>query len=116
MTKIDLSGYSRAELRKLIADAQAELTRQDEQARERLREKLQAEAEAEGFTVAELFSAPGAVTQTAPKAAKADRGAVAPKYRNPDDPAETWTGRGRQPRWVKVQLEAGRSLDAFLIK
>lgn len=29
---------------------------------------------------------------------------VAIKYRNPDNPAETWTGRGRQPRWMVAKL------------
>jgi DNA-binding protein H-NS len=33
---------------------------------------------------------------------------VRPKFRNPDNPAETWAGRGRQPRWVAEQLRLGR--------
>jgi DNA-binding protein H-NS len=40
---------------------------------------------------------------------------VFPKYRNPKDPAETWSGRGKQPHWVRTQLEAGKKLDEFLI-
>jgi DNA-binding protein H-NS len=40
---------------------------------------------------------------------------VLPKYQNPKNPAETWSGRGKQPRWVKVQLLAGKKLDRFLI-
>src|SRR5215471_16348118 len=38
---------------------------------------------------------------------------VLPKYCNPDHPSETWAGRGKQPRWVVAQLEAGRRLDDF---
>ncbi|WP_099827237.1 H-NS family nucleoid-associated regulatory protein [Oceaniglobus indicus] len=38
-----------------------------------------------------------------------------PKYRNPEDPTQTWTGRGRQPGWVKKALENGQSLDDFKI-
>ena len=34
-----------------------------------------------------------------------------PKYRNPDDPSQTWSGRGRRPRWVTQALEGGRTLD-----
>jgi DNA-binding protein H-NS len=41
---------------------------------------------------------------------------VRPKYRNPDRPSETWSGRGRQPGWVVAQLEAGRQLDDFRIQ
>jgi len=40
---------------------------------------------------------------------------VFPKYRNPTDPAETWAGRGRQPRWVTEQLRSGKNLDDFRI-
>ena len=41
---------------------------------------------------------------------------VFPKYRNPEDPSETWAGRGKQPRWLTAQLGAGRKLDDFRIK
>ena len=40
---------------------------------------------------------------------------VLPKYRNPNDPAETWSGRGKQPRWLVAQLRAGKKLDNFRI-
>ena len=32
---------------------------------------------------------------------------VPPKYRNPDDPTQTWAGRGRQPRWFADKLQQG---------
>jgi DNA-binding protein H-NS len=40
---------------------------------------------------------------------------VAPKYRNPDNKNETWTGRGRQPRWVAAKLKAGKKLEDMKI-
>lgn len=40
---------------------------------------------------------------------------VAAKYRNPDKKQETWTGRGRQPRWVVAKLKAGKKLDDLKI-
>jgi DNA-binding protein H-NS len=40
---------------------------------------------------------------------------VPPKYRNPKNPSETWSGRGKEPRWLRPQLRAGRRLDDFLI-
>jgi DNA-binding protein H-NS len=43
------------------------------------------------------------------------RGAVAPKYRNPENPAETWAGRGLRPRWLAAALKTGKTLDDFLI-
>ncbi|MBF7688352.1 H-NS histone family protein [Acinetobacter rathckeae] len=40
---------------------------------------------------------------------------VAPRYRNPENPTETWTGRGKKPRWLVAQLAQGAVLTDFLI-
>jgi DNA-binding protein H-NS len=40
---------------------------------------------------------------------------VLPKYSNPSAPAETWSGRGRQPRWLVAALKSGRKLEEFKI-
>lgn len=40
---------------------------------------------------------------------------VFPKYRNPDEHSETWSGRGKQPRWLKAALKDGRTIDDFVI-
>jgi DNA-binding protein H-NS len=40
---------------------------------------------------------------------------VLPKYRNPNNPAETWAGRGKKPRWLRTQLRSGKKLDDFRI-
>lgn len=40
---------------------------------------------------------------------------VRPKYRNPDNHSETWSGRGRRPRWLWAQLKAGKKTDDFLV-
>jgi DNA-binding protein H-NS len=41
---------------------------------------------------------------------------VRPKFRNPKRPSETWSGRGKQPRWVSELLAVGSSLDDFQIQ
>jgi len=41
---------------------------------------------------------------------------VLPKFRNPDKPSETWSGRGKQPHWLKTQLKSGKRMDDFRIK
>jgi DNA-binding protein H-NS len=43
------------------------------------------------------------------------RGSVAPKYRNPEDPSETWAGRGLRPRWLAAALKSGKKLEDFAI-
>ena len=40
---------------------------------------------------------------------------VLPKYQNPDRPGETWSGRGKQPRWLAAHLKAGKTIDDFRI-
>src|SRR5690242_11232268 len=40
---------------------------------------------------------------------------VLPKYRNPKNPDETWSGRGKRPLWLAKRLGAGSKLDDFLI-
>jgi DNA-binding protein H-NS len=44
------------------------------------------------------------------------KGPVAPKYRNPQNPAETWAGRGLTPRWLTAAMKGGKSADDFLIR
>src|SRR3954463_7798925 len=42
--------------------------------------------------------------------------AVAPKYRNPERPSETWAGRGKTPRWLTAHLKSGKRIDDFRIR
>jgi DNA-binding protein H-NS len=44
------------------------------------------------------------------------RGPVAPKYRNPKDASQTWSGRGLQARWLTEAMKSGKKLESFLIK
>lgn len=65
---------------------------------------IEAAAKDHGFTLAELTD--GAIkTKPAPRPAK---------YRHPENPEMTWSGRGRQPVWVKEALAEGKSLDHLL--
>ena len=42
-------------------------------------------------------------------------GKVPAKYRNPANSKETWTGRGRQPRWMTAEIAKGKKVEDFLI-
>jgi DNA-binding protein H-NS len=42
-------------------------------------------------------------------------GKIPPKYRNPDNPSETWAGRGLKPRWLTAALKAGKKMERFAI-
>lgn len=41
---------------------------------------------------------------------------VLPKFRNPEEPTETWAGRGKQPGWLRKQLRSGKRIDDFRIR
>jgi DNA-binding protein H-NS len=43
-------------------------------------------------------------------------GPVAPKYRNPENPTETWAGRGLKPRWLTAAIKGGKKLEDFAIE
>ena len=85
-----------------------------------VRKKLTQLARAEGYTIAELFggAAPAASkpARTAARKPGTKGSKVAPKYRNPANAAETWSGRGKQPRWLAAQTSAGKKLEDFLIR
>lgn len=117
---IDLSTLSPRELGSLIATAkkrQAQLTKRTPVAQ--VRNKLTKLAKAEGYTIEELFGgavpAAGGARKAAPSRAGRKLGKVAPKYRNPDNAKETWTGRGKQPRWLAAYTAKGRDLGEFVI-
>jgi DNA-binding protein H-NS len=76
-----------------------------QRSRTELRQKLEAMAAQAGFKLSDLFGGRGG------KGRK-----VAAKYAKPDNPSETWSGRGRKPRWLAARLKAGDRIDRFLIK
>ena len=40
---------------------------------------------------------------------------TAPKYANPEDPSQTWAGRGRKPNWLVAKLKKGANMADFAI-
>jgi DNA-binding protein H-NS len=41
---------------------------------------------------------------------------VFPKYQNPNEPSETWSGRGKHPRWLTAALKTGHTIEEFVIQ
>lgn len=103
--EINLNTMSLKELK----DLQSQVTRaiatfEDRRKKETLAE-LEDIARANGFSLAEL-------TGVAPTR---KRTASAPRYANPANPAETWTGRGRKPRWFSDAMAKGRKPEDLAI-
>jgi len=122
----DLNAFSPQQLDALITQAkQRKTTLKKRKPITAVRKKLTELAAAEGYSVAELFGAGGTAAARAPAAGSTGRtspakgrklGKVAPKYRNPANKAETWTGRGKQPLWLAAQIKKGKKIEEFLIK
>lgn len=88
----------REEIDRLIADRQAA-------ERTALKQRLADLAKAQGFSLEEVMGK-----------GRKPRGAVPVKYRDPKSPENTWTGRGRMPRWLVAATKArGVKKDDFLV-
>ena len=107
MAVVDLKQLSNEELRGIIKDANALLGRRQKKERAAFVEETKKKAEELGIDLRSLVRAK-------PPAAKKKR-THKPKYKNPNNPKETWTGLGRPPAWAKEYKENGR-LDTILIK
>lgn len=104
MRDSQLEKMSLKDLRDLKSQIDGMIPRKEREERDEVRRKLEAIAREAGMSVSELFGR-GA-------GGRRKGGKVAPKYRNPKNPSETWTGRGRRPRWM---VEAGGDPKRFLI-
>jgi len=99
---VDIKNLNHNQLNDLITKAQS---RQHELRKEKvakLRDKIHALIKAEGFSFEDVFG------QGRGGKGRRVGGTVAPKYRNPADPEQTWSGRGKRPRWFNDALKAGK--------
>lgn len=105
----DIENYTIPELESLRLKAGELIKLKKEQSIENAYNEILKVAESVGFTVQELL------TYGEQKKKKSARKAVEPRYRNKEKHEETWTGRGKQPRWLVTELEKGAILEDFLI-
>jgi DNA-binding protein H-NS len=81
--------------------------RVEEEAKAETKAKIDALLEASGFTLGDIYPALAR--------GKGRRSKSVPNYANPDDPAQTWTGRGRKPNWLVARLKKGQKMESFAI-
>ena len=116
---IDLNDLSQKELATLITKAKRRKTALAKRKPiTTVRARIRALAKSEGYTIEELFGSSAGTTTRAPRTAKAPRKTgvkVPPKYRNTANPEQTWTGRGKQPRWMAEEVSKGKKPEDFLI-
>lgn len=107
---INLESLSPAELQALIKNAEAQMESARKNHVKEVRAKIDGILAGAGLTIGEVYPTRGG------KVAKGPKAAVAPKYRNPDNAAQTWSGRGKRPTWfVDALKKKGVTAESLLI-
>ena len=103
MSGLDRMSY--AELAELRTQVDRMMVEKQNSERVALRQKLTDMAKEHGLTLDEVFGK-----------GRKGKGSVAPKYRDPRNPENTWTGRGRMPLWMVAATKGSKAKkDDFLI-
>lgn len=101
MAEIDLNNFSTSELEELAKSIDKELKRREIEKRRNVKAQIRELAASLGMTPEEVLG-----IESAKKATY-----KVPKYQNPDNPEQTWTGKGKRPAWLKEALAQGKSLE-----
>jgi DNA-binding protein H-NS len=102
---LDLEKYSFKELKEIQSQVAKAISSFEDRKRKQALVEIEDRARALGFTLAELTGIAGA----------RKRSPAVAKYANPDDSTDTWSGRGRKPRWFAAALASGKKPEDFAI-
>ena len=102
-----LTDASVTDLKNLVEEAQKQIEMRKELELNNARIQVRELAASLGVTVEDLMIEPAKASKTVKKAEV--------KFRNTNNPDETWTGRGKQPNWLKAALEGGAKLEDFAV-
>ena len=100
----DLNSMSLADLKQLRKDVDVAIRNFEDRQRKEALAALEAKAAELGFSLNELTGGAGRGRKLSP-----------PKFRNPADATQTWSGRGRQPEWYKTLVNGGTDPNSLLI-
>ena len=106
MAAINVERMTLKQIEALEAQIAKAKTEARETAKADLKAKIDRLLDGSDFTIAELYGLKGK---------KGRAGKSAAKYANPDDPSQTYTGRGRRPFWLIAKLKKGASMEQFVI-
>jgi DNA-binding protein H-NS len=105
---IDLKKLTNAQLNDLMNKAAKRKEELAVETLQKVRDRINKILNDEGLTLDQVFGGRRG-------RAKAVKFKVKPKYRNPADPSQVWTGRGLKPRWFAAALAAGKKEKDLLI-
>jgi DNA-binding protein H-NS len=107
MASVNVDKMSLKELLELEAKLDKAIANARERERSEIKQKIEAIVQSSGFSVGELFGGRGSAIKGR---------TVAAKYVNPENRSETWTGRGRKPRWLTAKLDKGAKMEDFAVR
>jgi DNA-binding protein H-NS len=114
-----MSALPLPDLRHHVAAGVALIAEKEKSERIALATEIKNLATARGVAVEDLLpllrDTPDSSDNESPEPAPKARGSVPPKYRDPAEPSQTWSGRGRKPKWVLEREAEGRALESMLI-
>ncbi len=113
--KPDLKSMTRKQLEKLSTDIDIALARVSKKEMKLALAAAEKAAKAHGFTLTEVLPAGNPQKGSPTKAAKTRKNPGIPKFANPDDKTQTWTGKGRRPDWFLAAMQSGKSPDDLAI-
>ncbi len=106
---IDFSRMSTDDLKLLIANAESAIKKIQREKRSEVVQQMRQLASTIGVSI-------DIVAESGGKRASGPRTKTPPKFQNPADPSQTWTGRGPKPKWFKKAITSGKNPDALLIR
>jgi DNA-binding protein H-NS len=104
--KMNLDDLSFEELKSLQNDVTVALYNFEKRKKAEALAEIKSLAHAKGFSLDELLGG---------EAAKGKRAPAVAKYADPANPDNTWSGRGRKPKWLVAQIENGKTVEDFAI-
>lgn len=110
--KFDLDNLSVLELEQLIVDARQQIQQRQKADIQKIYLQIVQLASSIGMNPEDVIQEGRSRTV---RKEKDEKPKVAPKYQNPENPSETWSGRGRTPLWLAKELAAGQTLEQYRI-
>ncbi len=111
----NINSMTRKELEKLKANVDKALTRVEKTEMKEALAAAEKAAKAHGFSLAEITGGGAPAAKTIIKKTKTTKKPSPPKYANPADKTQTWSGKGRQPEWFKAAMASGKTPDDVAI-
>lgn len=102
---MDLSNMSRSELQSLQNQINREIEKRARQEKDEALRKIRSIADEAGISLDEISGG----------RARRGKSKAAVKYRDPNNPDNTWAGRGRKPKWLEDALARGKKVEDFAV-